>query len=279
MITTAITRGASAPGVIRGFAPYTLGRGTDAILFIHGIAGGPAHYREMAEFAADRGYTARGTLLPGHGTRTRDLAHVTWLDWFEHCVKELSELRAGHERVHVVAYSIGAALALELAAAEHVDRMVLMSVPMNPWRSLTLLRLAFGVISPVMPRLHGRPPRFIDDTGEEFYYVYRTTPSRINGTMIDLLHRARRTVLRVETPTMIIQSKTDKSVGAASGPWTYRKLAARDKRMYFVENSDHAVMLDDSRYDVFEQSLGFLAAGPVEDQPRANRHRETYAHV
>lgn len=257
---TAITRGASAPGVIRGFAPYTLGAGEEAVVFLHGIAGSPAHFREMAETVAAAGYTARGVLLPGHGTRAEELRRVTWHDWYDHAAAEIRALAETHRTVHVVGYSVGAALALELAAGEGaLGRLVLMSVPLNPRRSETLMRLGFGLHALFFPRFHGNPPRMVDDTGEEFYYVYKTTPSTIYRTMLDLVHHAKRTVLRVENPTLIVQSRTDKSVGAESGPWTYRKLAAREKKLLMLADSDHAVMLDDERYRVFDETLRFLA--------------------
>lgn len=258
----AITRGASAPGVIRGFAPYTLGAGSEAVLFLHGISGSPAHFREMAEAVVAAGYTARGVLLPGHGTKPRHLARVTWHDWYDHCAEEIRALKATHEAVHVVGYSIGAALAIELAAGEGgLGRLVLLSVPLNPRQSATLMRLVFGLHALVFPRFHGNPPRFVDDTGAPFYYVYKTTPSTVYRTMLDLVTQAKRTVRRVENPTLIVQSRADKAAGAASGPWTLRHLPAREKRLIMLEASEHAVMLDGDRYRVFEETLRFLGAG------------------
>lgn len=258
----AITRGATAPGLIRGFAPYTLGGGEEAVVFVHGISGSPAHFREMAEHCAEAGFTARGVLLPGHGTKARHLRRVTWHDWYDHCATEIRTLQRTHRAVHVVGYSIGAALALELAAGEGtLGRLVLLSAPMNPRQSAALMRIGLGFHARFFPRFHANPPRFIDDTGEEFYYVYKTAPSTIYRTMLDLVAHAKRTVLRVENPTLIVQSRTDKAIGAASGVWTYRRLAAPEKRLMMLPESDHAVMLDEARYQVFAAAHAWLAGG------------------
>ena len=267
----AITRGESAPGIIRGVAPYTLGRGEEAVVFIHGISGSPAHFREMAEAIADAGYTARGVLLPGHGTRAEHLARVTWHDWYDHCAEEIRALQKTHRTVHVVGYSIGSALAMELAAGEgNLGRLVLLSTPLNPRQSVTLMRMGFWLYSRVMPRFHGNPPRFVDDTGEEFYYVYKTSPSSIYRTLLDMVTHTRRTVQRVENPTLIMQSRTDKAVGSASAGWIYRRLPAREKRIVMLPESDHAVMLDSARHEVFAETKRWLAAAGVETQPAAD---------
>ena len=255
----ALTRGASAPGVIPGFAPYTLGSGDEAVVFLHGIAGSPAHFREMAEYLADAGYTARGVLLPGHGTKAAHLRRISWVDWYDHAVSEVRALQATHRQVHIVGYSVGAALALEIAAGEGtVGGLVLLSVPMNPRQSARLMRLGFSLHARFFPRFHGNPPRMEDDAGNEFYYVYKTTPSTIYRTMLDLVTHVKRTVHRVENPTLIIQSRADRSVGMHSGPWTYARLASARKKLVMLPSSNHAVMLDDVRYRVFEETRRFL---------------------
>ena len=201
-------------------------------------------------------------LLPGHGTKAHHLRRVTWHDWYAHCAAEIRALQQTHRAVHVVGYSIGAALALELAAGEGtLGRLVLLSAPMNPWQSATLMRIGLGFHARFFPRFHANPPRFVDDTGEEFYYVYKTAPSTIYRTMLDLVTHAKRTVLRVENPTLIVQSRTDKAIGAGSGAWTYRRLAAPEKRLMMLPESDHAVMLDEARYDVFAAAQEWLAGG------------------
>ncbi len=266
----AITRGESAPGVIRGFAPYTLGSGEEAVVFIHGISGSPAHFREMAENLAEAGYTARGVLLPGHGTKAEHLTRVTWHDWYDHCAEEIRALQETHRAVHVVGYSIGAALALELAAGlGSLGRLVLLSVPLNPRQSVTLMRLGFWLYSRVVSRFHANAPQFVDDTGAEFCYVYKTTPSTIYRTLLDMVAQTKRTVLRVENPTLIMQSKTDKAVSAASAQWTYRRLAATEKRLVMLPESDHAVMLDSARHEVFAATRQWLAAAGTAAPERA----------
>ncbi|UCD58640.1 MAG: alpha/beta hydrolase, partial [Candidatus Hydrogenedentota bacterium] len=113
--------------IIKGHEPYVIGSGKRACLLVHGVAGSPAQMRTLAEALAMSGFTARGTLLPGHGTRPDDLQGIVWQDWYEHIHEEYSGLKQRYEEVLLIGFSIGAALSAYYAAHNPVNRLVLLN--------------------------------------------------------------------------------------------------------------------------------------------------------
>src|SRR5207245_5484456 len=96
-------------------APFSLGDGEDACLLLHGLTGSPAEVRPVGEALAAAGFRAVGPLLPGHGTKPDDLDTVTRGEMIDAARNALLSLR-GSRRIFICGLSMGALLALQLAA-------------------------------------------------------------------------------------------------------------------------------------------------------------------
>lgn len=96
-------------------APFELGRGEDACLLLHGFTGSPWDVRPLGEALAARGLYVRAPQLPGHGTTPEALLSVDHRDWVQAAAHALLALR-DYRRVYVAGLSMGALLALRLAA-------------------------------------------------------------------------------------------------------------------------------------------------------------------
>ena len=109
-------------------AAFELGAGEDACLLLHGFTGSPWEMRPVGEALAARGLHVRAIQLPGHGTTPEALLDVTHRDWLLAATQGLAALRH-HRRVFVAGLSMGALLALELAARHpaHVHGLALMA--------------------------------------------------------------------------------------------------------------------------------------------------------
>ena len=111
------------------------------ILLLHGLTDSPYSLRALGTRLHERGFHVIGLRLPGHGTIPAALKHSRWQDWaaaarvaFTHLSKAV-----GHQPIHVVGYSTGAALALDLA----IDALDSASLP-DP-ASLILVSPAIGI--------------------------------------------------------------------------------------------------------------------------------------
>jgi len=238
-----------------------MGAGDTACLLVHGIAGSPAQMLPLAENLAEAGITARGTLLPGHGTHPDDLEGVVWQDWYEHVHDEYSGLKEQYGRVSLVGFSIGAALAAHYAAHNSVDRLVLLNIPLCPLNDRFPTGLMLKIYSLFFKEARGRPEVLLDADGEPFSFVYERVPTAILHTMSELVGIVRNNLERIRTPALIIQSRNDMVSGNKSGPLAYRKVRSTEKRLVMLERSGHSAMMDTERQTVFKEIIGFLNGG------------------
>lgn len=131
-------------------APFELGEGP-ACLLVHGFTGSPWEMRPLGEALAARGFRAVGLRLPGHGTTPEAMLDVGFGDWRRAVEEALEGL--GEESVCVAGLSMGALLALDLAARfpRRVRRLALLAPAfalqdplaraVRPLRALPLLEL------------------------------------------------------------------------------------------------------------------------------------------
>jgi hypothetical protein len=86
------------------------------VLLLHGLTDSPYSLRALGESLKRRGYWVLGLRLTGHGTVPSGLRTVTWEDMAAAVRLGLKHIAAkiGDGPVHVVGYSAGAPLALEL---------------------------------------------------------------------------------------------------------------------------------------------------------------------
>jgi len=115
-------------GVFHGGEEVRVETGSDAaVLLIHGLYGCPADLAGLPARLAERGFDVHAPLLPGHG-RVPDALDTVWAQDYRKAVRAAyDELAAKHRNVVVVGGSMGAALALDLAAERKPAALVLVS--------------------------------------------------------------------------------------------------------------------------------------------------------
>ena len=114
---------------------------------VHGYPGTPAEMRPLAQALHRAGWTVRAPLLPGMGPEIASLDRHTREDWVEAVRAEWRWLAERHQPVLLVGYSLGAAIALQVATEERVPALALVA-PMQ-----RLEGAAFGWLWPAVRRL------------------------------------------------------------------------------------------------------------------------------
>ena len=102
-----------------------------AVLFIHGINATPRFFDEyITALPAD--ISVHSLLLPGHGGTVMDFGRHGAKEWEAHVRAAIEELRAAHERVYIMAHSLGTLLAIREAVRDdrNLAGMLLLCVPL-----------------------------------------------------------------------------------------------------------------------------------------------------
>jgi len=101
--------------ILPGAEPFNHDGSDVAVLLCHGFTSTAKSMRPWGEYLAERGFTVRVPLLPGHGTTWQEMNQTRWEDWYACVDKEFRELHQTCERVVVGGLSMGGTLALKLA--------------------------------------------------------------------------------------------------------------------------------------------------------------------
>ena len=125
--------------IISGAESFFLQGGNHGVLLIHGFTGSPAELLLLGQYLQMKGLTVLCLRLAGHGTDEQDLSHMTKDDWLASVYDGYSILRGCCDKISVVGHSMGALLALNVAAFKNdINRIVTLAAPIFIDESLGL---------------------------------------------------------------------------------------------------------------------------------------------
>lgn len=245
-----ITR--DAAGIREGCAPFTMGEGKTALLLIHGFGDSPAVWKEMAPVLAEQGYTCRAMLLPGFATSLETYRQTTHQQWVDAARQELLALSATHERVFIVAHSMGCAVAVNLlssapdAASGLVTLGPLMGVNnsrspiLSSERWFKILNRVFIFTDLVASAFE---PQIFDESKRPLI-VDRYVPIEVFREMFALIDKNRQLHAEFKTPLMMILSEKDAVVDNDAARAFYEGCAAPRKEIAESAEAGHVLPLD-----------------------------------
>lgn len=255
-----------ATNVARGTEAITLeGSGPDALLMVHGFAGSRIELGTGAETFRDLGLTVRQMRLPGHGTFPIDHATTSAEDLLEAVRAEIRDLRSRHDRVTVLAFSMGASIAAILAAEENPDALILVSpyfrvthqwyyvLPVEAWTPLLSWCLPYVIKSEDFVQLNREEAR-------PLIFTYNLISTRATLTAMDLAARARdeATLSRIQCPVLVLQSRGDQAASPKATERVFPLIGSADKRLVWYEDSNHILLWDYDREDAQREIAEFL---------------------
>ena len=225
------------------------------VLLLHGFTGSPASMRPWGEYLATQGYAVEVPLLPGHGTRWQDMNETTWRDWYAEAERALDRLLAENDQVVVGGLSMGAALALMLAANRGHDVAGVISVNVSV-DNKDPRRFALPVLKRLLPSFPGitgdiKKPG-VDEPG------YDRLPLRAAAELIGLYKELQPQLPRVTQPLVLFRSAEDHVADPGSHEMVMRRVSSRDLTERILENSYHVATLDNDAPVIFEESAEFV---------------------
>ncbi|HJQ48597.1 MAG TPA: alpha/beta fold hydrolase [Amycolatopsis sp.] len=243
--------------VLAGAEPFSHTGSADAgVLLCHGFTGTPQSMRPWGDHLAERGYTVRCPLLPGHGTTWQDCNGTGWQDWYG-CVRtELGQLIETCESVFVFGLSMGGTLALRLAQdfGEQIAGLALV----NP--SVTTLRKDAKLL-PVLSRVLPSVPGIASDIKKPGVteLAYARTPVRAAASLAQLWRLVRADLAKVTQPLVLFRSAVDHVVEPVNARIVLDGVRSDDATEVVLDNSFHVATLDNDAPAIFQRSVEFVA--------------------
>ena len=227
------------------------------VLILHGFASSLDSVREIAPPLKALGLPCQIPLLRGHSADSPDaLRGVTWHDWLTDSESALDNLLIETEKVIVIGHSMGGLLALNLAMnrGNQLDSIILAAAaiqltnPLSPGKPLYFL-------APMVPALIKKldlPPEYTDPSLVKFDTNYHWAPTDATVSFLDLVRFTRKSLAKVNTPTLILQSRKDTTVDPKSPEIIYKDIStpADQKRIVWFEKTEHEMFKDCERNEI-----------------------------
>ncbi|MGH8079958.1 MAG: alpha/beta hydrolase [Lysobacter sp.] len=253
--------------------------GRQGVLLIHGLTGTPSEMRLLGKGLNRRGFSVHGMQLAGHCGDEEDLLATDWRDWYASVEAAAEAMRERVDHLFVAGLSMGALLALLLAAEKPhwVDGVGVLGATFryDGWNMPAIGRLAF--LLPLLKRLGvARHRSFL----EEPPYGLRDERIRaqISGAMLGgdsaaaglpgnpwhsladlhlLSRRVRRRLPAVQAPCLIAHATEDDVAHARNAELVARRVSA-PVEMLWLPDSYHMITIDRERRRLIDGAAAFF---------------------
>lgn len=248
--------------------------GPDAVLLIHGLTGTPTEMRYIGKALAQAGYTVYGMQLAGHCGSEHDLLRTGWQDWTASVTAAYQRLAECHGTIFVAGLSMGAVLALHLAAHHPVAGVAVYSTTLR-YDGWTIPRLAFLLPLFLYTPLGARY-RFVETWpyGLKDERLRRRVVAEMQagdsaaagtlgmaGTSLRHLRSLIATVKRelplIKTPTLVLHAREDDVASARNADYLERHLGGPVKKI-LLDDCYHVITADRQRQRVAEETVTFF---------------------
>lgn len=240
-------------------SPFFLEGGPVGCLLVHGFTGSPPEMRLLGDYLAARGLTVSGPLLAGHGTSPEEMAQTTWGDWYASAETAYLSLKERCDTVFVGGLSMGAVLALRIAAFHDVSGVLAYSpgLKARDWR-LRFIR----PLRHIMRWNRKEEPQDADLTDPEAskrLWSYDIIPGESAYQLVLLQRDVTRRLADITAPLLIFQSTGDAMIPPEVGQELLDAAGSADKELVLLHNSGHCITVDSEREFVFEQSYNWIS--------------------
>jgi len=267
--------------VIQDHSFHFQGRTGCGVLLIHGLTGTPVEMRLLGKGLHAAGFTVTGVQLAGHCGSVDDLLATDWREWYASVERAADTLYRDVDQLFVGGLSMGALLALKLAA-DQSHRIAGVGVygatfRYDGWAIPRLARLTFML--PLLKRLGiGRarmfmeqPPYGVRDEGlrARISAAMQSGDSGAAGLpgnpwyslaeLYGLSAAVRRQLPQVTAPCLIAHACDDDIASLANAELVQKCVAGRTE-MLLLKNSYHMITIDQERRALAKHSARFFGA-------------------
>ena len=231
-----------------------------AVLFIHGIAGTPNHFKDFLPLVPKE-FSVYNILLDGHGGKTEDFSKTSMKTWENQVDFTVSDLLKTHEKIIIVAHSLGTLLAIEQAVKERrIEKLFLLAVPIKLFVKPIALFSAFRIYLGNVPESNEKLVAMKNCCGIELsknllkYLGWIPRFLELFGK----IGETRKIIGNLKTDCMIFQSLGDELVSKKSIKYLEEKTSASINVLeksghYYYEKNDFDYLLGELRKFICEK--------------------------
>jgi carboxylesterase len=234
--------------------PFQIRRGPTSCLLLHGLTGTPYEMRGLGEALVAAGVTVSCPLLPGHGTDPRDLAGTTWHDWERAALEAYETLTATHAPPFLCGLSMGASIAIRIAARRPTPGLIALSPAIT-------LRTRLGPVLPWLARVIPFRPKtsdIKDPVAKASHPSYRMQSLAAAASLVELITLLPEEFPRITVPLLVIAAREDHAVDPAGAERLYREASSKDKRFVLLKDSYHVITVDREQETVRREVIAFV---------------------
>jgi carboxylesterase len=254
------------------------------VLLIHGVTGAPTEMKHLMRRLTAGGFTVACPQLAGHCSSLAELKRTRWTDWYASAAAGLETLARECEEVFVAGLSMGALLALKLAAdrPDIVRGAVTLSATffydgwnVPKWKQRLLLPLVLH--SPLRHFLSYRepPPYGIkderirnlvgllysnDSNAMPEKYGYSEFPAVTIRETFRLIRAVKRRLAAVSVPLLIVHSTEDDMASIENARFLERAVGSARIETCYLDDTYHVLTLDRRKDDVARRIEEFVAS-------------------
>lgn len=234
---------------------FTLkGNKNEAVLLIHGIGSTPSVMHPLGMALNRAGYTVYGIMLKGHGTTPIDMEKATCQDWRNDVQKAYDKLKSKYEKVDVIGFSMGGNLAICLAADNKLDKLICIAAPIKVKNHL----FGFAPIIKYFKRYDYPELLPFDGEAVEYNVSYKSIPVQSYTQLLKLIAMSEKALPKITIPSLIIQSRLDNVVQQDSPLIIYNTLASNQKKLLWLETSNHMCVIGPEQSRLSNAILEFI---------------------
>ena len=223
------------------------------VILIHGFGASTTETRPLGKYLQKKGFDVYGVLLAGHGTISKELDRVKWEDWVRNIEEAYDKHREGYNYIFIGGVSLGGALALYMSTKKKFDGVFTINAL---YKFSVVERIFIALLSPWKyhkPRSAQRI-KWYKDHG---LFAYPDDSIKGAKEANKLLKKLRKEIKKIKIPTLVIQSKADKTISPKSGQWIYSDLKT-EKELLELPTGDHILTVDPIREKAFKKIGEFL---------------------